>query len=129
MNRSHDIEGEFHLLTSQESGRRNPVLSGYRPIHRLHENYLTSGYHEYSGVSQVAPGETAKVAVWFITPDVYPNSLWVGREIEVMEGSKVMGRLMVTKILNSVVCGSPETYSPIWVEPAGLSKQGRRSDG
>jgi translation elongation factor EF-Tu-like GTPase len=85
------------------------VFSGYRPSHKVHDNYLTSAQHEYICVNQVAPGETAVVKVWFITPEVYPQCLWCCREIDVQEGKHVVGKLIVTKILNKILEGSPET--------------------
>jgi elongation factor Tu len=122
MNRMHDIEGMFHLLESKHGGRKTPVSSGYRPGHKVHENYLTSAQHKYLDVPQVMPGETARVALWFVTPDVYPGSLWVGRELDVQEGNHTVGKLVITHVINQVLLGTPETYNPIWVEPPSLSK-------
>jgi hypothetical protein len=117
MNRQHDIEGEFSLYSTSQSGRKTAVFSGYRPIHKLYDNYLSSGQHEYPDVGQVAPGKTARVFAWLITPEVYPGSLWIGRELDVMEGpNHVVGKLKVTRILNNVLAGSAEAYSPHWVE-------------
>jgi elongation factor Tu len=130
MNRPPDIEGVFQLFALQGTARLSPVFSGYRPLHRLHDNYLTSGQHEYPGADQLAPGEAASVLVWFITPDVYPGSLWAGREIDVLEGpTRIVGTLTVTKVLNQVLNGSPETYSPVWTEPPNLDSKGRRRAG
>jgi translation elongation factor EF-Tu-like GTPase len=129
MNRTHDIEGEFHILPTNLGGRRGPAFSGYRPAHKVHDNYLTSAQHEYVGVTQIAPGETAHAKVWFITPDIYPHCLWSGRVIDVQEGSRVVGRLTVTKILNKTLEGTPERYNPIWVEPQGLNASGVASNG
>ena len=99
-----------------------PVFSGYRPFHKLHDNYLSSGQHKYPDTEKIMPGESARALVWLITPDVYPGCLWVGRDIDVMEGeSRLIGKLTVEKILNTVLCGSPETYSPVWVEPPNLA--------
>lgn len=121
IDRVHDIEGGFYIFpTKLFSGRRSPAFSGYRPNHKVHDNYLTSALHEYIGVSQVDPGETAYAKVWFITPEVYPHCLWIGREIDVQEGARVIGKLTVTKILNKVLEGSPETYNSTWVEPQAL---------
>lgn len=128
--RTHDIEGEFHIFpTKFFSGRRSPAFSGYRPSHKVHDNCLTTAQHEYIGVSQVAPGEKAHAKVWFITPEVYPHCLWCGREIDVQEGKRVIGKLTVIKILNKVLEGSPETYNPTWVEPQGLKVNGGITNG
>lgn len=117
MNRQHDIEGEFHLYGTAQSGRKTSVFSGYRPVHKLYDNYFSSGHHEYPDAEQVAPGETARVLAWLISPEVYPGSLWIGRELDVMEGATcVVGKLTVTRILNDILAGSAEDYDPYWVE-------------
>lgn len=118
MNRAPDIEGVFHLLATGD--RRTPARSGYQPEHKLYDNYLTSGLHKYLGVDEVAPGDSVQVAVWFITPEVYPHSLWKGREITVSEGERKVGTLKVTRILNPNLRGKAATYNPVWSEPLGL---------
>lgn len=67
MNRACDIEGQFHLFHTKQSGRQTPVFSGYKPIHKLYGNYLSSGHHEYPDVQSVAPGDTVKVCAWLVT--------------------------------------------------------------
>ena len=94
------------------------MLSGYRPIHQLYDNYLSSGQHEYPDVESVAPGETAKVRVWFVTPKVYPGCLWTDREIDVMESpQRVIGKLTVTRIFNETLSGNADSYDPNWIKP------------
>lgn len=116
MNRAPDIEGVFHLLAA--GGRHTPVQSGYyRPQHKLYDNYLTSGLHKYLDVDRVVPGGAARVAVWFVTPEVYPHSLWKGREITVSEGEHAVGTLRVTRVLNPNLRGKAATYNPVWTKP------------
>ena len=129
MNRQQDIEGQFYVFPTRQGGRTTPAFSGYRPQHKIHDTYQTSGQHEYLNATQVAPGETVATKVWLLTPDVYPNSLWVGREIGVFEGSRQVGTLTVTCIVNDALLGSPETYIPVWVEPTGLDTQGKKIVG
>jgi hypothetical protein len=112
-----DLEGVFSLAT--DAGR--PVQSGFRPNHRVHENYETSGEHEYVGVTQVQPGESAQVRAWLITPHVYPRSLWPGRVLVVSVGSRRIGTLTVVSVLNPILRGSSESYSPQWSVPPGLA--------
>jgi translation elongation factor EF-Tu-like GTPase len=127
MNHPHDIEADFYLYPTAQGGRRTPAFSGYRPQHKIHENYQTSGQHEYlNATNQIAPGETVLTKIWLLTPDVYPNSIWINREIEVFEGSRMLGTLTVTRVVNEVLLGSPENYNPMWLEPAGLDAQGRK---
>lgn len=57
-----------------------------------------------------------------MTPHVYPNSLWLGRVIEVCEGLKPIGELTIEKIKNQVLVGSAETYTPVWVESVAIKQ-------
>jgi elongation factor Tu len=120
--RGPDLEGEIHFLAAEDGGRQSAASPGYMPAHRIHDNYQTSGKHVYPDVGRVWPGEAAKVQVWFVTPYVYPRSLWPGRELGVMEGSRIVGKLRVDRIFNGMLAGSPETYSPEWVPPPGLDQ-------
>ncbi len=114
MNRLHDVEGEFTL----DRHRSGPVFSGYRPVHKLYNNYLSSGQHHYLDTEQVLPGQTAKVKVWLITPEYYPACLWLGREVDVMEGAiNIVGKLKISKIITLSLAGSAESYSPHWIAP------------
>ena len=117
-----DFEGTVSFLDPRSGGRRTPALSNYRPTHRLHENYLSSGMHEYLDVEAVHPGETARVAVWLIAPEVYPGCLWVGREIDVCEGERKVGSVRVDRLFNEVLRGTPETYQRLWCPAQGLER-------
>ena len=117
-NRVADLEGVFELLAA--GGRLKPVFSGYRPGHRLYDNYISSGEHKYIGRDSVRPGSSAEVQVWLITPNVYPKSIWVGRVIDVCEGTKVVGKLSVTRVLNTILLRSPEVVGSRWAEPTNV---------
>ncbi len=94
-----DIEAFFEF-----NGRRTrPCVSGYRPSHRIKDDYLTSGQHYYYGVLAVPPGGTATGLIKFITPEAYPHCLWIGKKIDITEGEHVIGTATVTKIYNSLL--------------------------
>ena len=104
MTPSPDVEAEFTLLTAEQGGRRSaPVLSGYRPAHKVRDDYLTTGYHTYLDCDQVLPGQTARCSIEFLSPEAYPHSLWAGREIDVQEGDRLIGRVRITKIFNPLL--------------------------
>ena len=88
------------LRSESEGGRQSPAFTGYRPQHKVLDDYQTSGQHDYIDCEQIAPGGTGKAKITFITPDVYPQCLWIGREILIQEGSRVVGIALVTKIMN-----------------------------
>jgi elongation factor Tu len=98
-----DVEAEISFISTEEGGRQGPAFSGYRPAHKVREDYLTTGTHNYIGCDQVFPGQTVCGSITFITPEVYPRCLWIGREIDIQEGSHLVGRARITKILNPLL--------------------------
>jgi len=96
-----DIEAVVTLLPTNEGGRIGYASSGYRPQHVLAENWITSGVQTYLTREIVNPGESSLANIKFLSP--LENSLWVGREIRIQEGSKVVGYAKVTKIYNQAL--------------------------
>ena len=99
LDRDPDVEVTFRFTGT----RRFPAADGYRPAHRVREDYLTTGVHHYFGVKEVAPDGTARGTITFITPEAYPHSLWVGKEIPIQEGGRVVGTATVERVLNPVL--------------------------
>ena len=117
MNREPDCIGTVSLISTALGGKSNAVRSGYRPQHLIHENCQTSGLHEYEHVGALEPGQSAKAKVWFVSPEVYPATICPGRTLDLFEGSMHVGTLEVIEVLNTVLLGNPESFSPIWVAP------------
>ena len=83
--------------------RRGPVADGYRPAHRIREDYLTTGVHCYLDAEEVAPDGEARGTITFITPEAYPHTLWVGKVLDIQEGERVVGTATVERVLNPVL--------------------------
>jgi translation elongation factor EF-Tu-like GTPase len=98
-----DVEADVTFLPTDAGGRSSAVRSGYRPAHLIAEDYLTTGVHQYLGVSEVEPGATVRAHITFLSPDAYPNSLWVGKILAVQEGSRVVGSAKIVEIMNVVL--------------------------
>ncbi|TXI90593.1 MAG: hypothetical protein E6Q34_08670 [Burkholderiaceae bacterium] len=103
MNRSADAEVLLHLVATEMGGKNRPVKSGYRPVYAIREDYWTSTNHDFLDVVEFAPGQIGRAHVWFLSPEVYPKSLWVGREMSVAEGNRVVGKAVVVKVLNPLL--------------------------
>jgi len=101
--REPDVEALVTYLSTEDGGRKSAMYEGFSPNHLVRDDYLTSGRHEFLDKDVVYPGDTVRVNVWFITPGVYPNTLWVGREISVQEAGHVIGTAGITKIYNKVL--------------------------
>jgi len=95
-NRKPDVEVLFEFIGI----RKHPAADGYRPHHLVTENYLTTGIHHYYDTKTVSPNGTAKGTITFLSPEAYPNCLWVGKRINIQEGERIVGYATVLKVLN-----------------------------
>jgi translation elongation factor EF-Tu-like GTPase len=98
-----DVEADITLFPTADGGRQGPALSGYRPAHKVLDDYFTTGVHDYIDCDKVLPGQTVRGTITFITPEVYPHCLWVGREIDMYEGGRLIGRARIIKIFNALL--------------------------
>ena len=103
MHREPDAIVRFRLESLTLDGKRKTVLSGYRPAYDIRPDYWTSTHHEFTSQSEVSTGEEVTAKVWFITPEVYPKSLWVGRVVRVAEGSRQVATATVEAVLNPIL--------------------------
>jgi len=94
-----DVEVVFEF----NNERWQPAHDGYRPHHLVNETYLTTGVHHYYDVTQVPPGGRAKGTITFLLPEAYPASLWIGKKMNIQEGSRIVGHATITKIFNPVL--------------------------
>lgn len=98
-----DAVVDFELSANTLAGSRKRVFSGYRPIYEILPNYWTSVHHEFCMVESVGSGGKAQADVWFLSPEAYPRSLWIGRKLIVAEGSWHVGEATVVQVLNPLL--------------------------
>jgi elongation factor Tu len=106
--RDPDVEAIFKFIKPEDGGRKLCV-SGYRPVHKVCENYLTTGIHHYYDKDIVYPGEFIWGTITFITPEYYPNCLWKGKIITIQEGRKIVGYAEIVKIFNEILRSDNKT--------------------
>lgn len=80
---------------------KRKIFPGIRPAVKIKSDYLTTCLLTFTETAE--PSESFVVLGTFITPEFYPNSLWVGKIIEAYEGSRLLGYLTVTEILNPIL--------------------------
>jgi len=88
------VKLEVTFLTPDQGGRDNPlVLNGYRPHLRVPPDDNMLGV-EFAGSDRVVPVGTpvSVLAKLVYAPAVSYSALQPGAEIEVLEGSRVVGR-------------------------------------
>lgn len=100
MNRPADAEIVLRLIPTETGGKTRSIISGYMPNLAVRDDYLTSVKIELLDVSELAPGSECRANVWFVTPDVYPNTLWRDRKLVVSEAAHVVGDAVVLAVFN-----------------------------
>ena len=96
-----DVEVLFEFIGT----RKYPAADGYRPHHSVTGNYLTTGIHHYYNSQTVLPNGTVKGTITFLSPEAYPNSLWVGKKITIQEGERIVGYATILKVFNPILLG------------------------
>jgi len=99
MSNNSDVEVEFDFV----GVRKRPASNGYRPAHMLKDDYLTTGMHYYYDTGEIAGNGKAIGSIKFVTPEAYPNCLWVGKKISIQEGIKIIGYATIIKIFNPIL--------------------------
>lgn len=94
-----DVEVTFTFL----GVRKYPSKSGYRPAHRITDQFLTTGSHQYFGADCAPLCGTIEGSISFITPEEYPHTLWTNKVIAIQEGERVIGYARIRKILNPIL--------------------------
>ena len=92
-----DVEAIFHFV----GDRKQNIYEGYRPAHLIQEGYLTTGVHSYYDLGDGT--DELKGTITFITPEHYPNSLWVGKKLDMYEGGTMVGFVIITQIFNPIL--------------------------
>jgi translation elongation factor EF-Tu-like GTPase len=93
------VEATITFLRTEEGGRRTPASSGYRPQF-YYEGENWDAIHYYPGMDQVYPGDTVTVHLGFLSPEYHRGRIQQGTRFEIREGRRVVGRGVVTKLLN-----------------------------
>ena len=89
-----DVEARFEFV----GYRKNNLYEGYRPVHLIYEDCLTTGVHSYYNLENNAKGEL-KGTITFVSPEDYPACLLIGKQITMYEGKNVVGHATITNIL------------------------------
>lgn len=88
-----DVEAIFEF----NGIRTQPARDEYRPHHLVKHGYLTTGIHHYYEVNEIAPNGKGKEMITFITPEAYAHCLWVGKEVPIQEGEKLLDAQLLPK--------------------------------
>ena len=82
---------------------KNPFGKNYRGCCAIQEDYLTSLCFQTLDGNDMLYEQPHRCFVNFLTPNVYPYTLWVGRKIELYEGKYHVGTMVVEEIKNPIL--------------------------
>src|SRR5262249_9569480 len=95
------IEARISFLRPDEGGRHSPVSSGYRPqFHYASDAQVWDAQHTYPDVASVAPGDSVRAILCFTSPEYHRGRIELGMPFEIREGAKLVGRGVVTRIID-----------------------------
>jgi hypothetical protein len=96
------IRARLRLLTTEEGGRRTPIVSGYRSCWSF-PNELTNDMHDgpltIEEASNLGLGEEATVRLHPLSPEYWPR-IGPGRKLGMHEGAKLVGTAIVVEVVS-----------------------------
>ena len=95
-----ELEAEIYYLTTEESGRKSAILSGYLDQFHYDEKDWDA-VQEFINKNICNVGETVKVYLQTLSPNNYLGKLFIGKKFEIREGKKIVGIGKITKVLRS----------------------------
>lgn len=100
------LEPDVEVIFEFVGFRKDNVFEGYRPAHLICKDCLTTGIHSYYNLNEA--DKKLRGTITFISPEHYPQSLWIGKKIAMYEGRNIVGYAIVLKIVNPVLCKNIE---------------------
>lgn len=87
------------LVTNQRASKK-AFGNDYRGCCAIQEDYLTSSMFQTLDGKFIEYEKPSRTYINFLSPEVYPYTLWVGRELELYEGARLVGTMIIEEIKN-----------------------------
>ena len=81
----------------------NPFGKDYRGCCAIKDDYYTSVCFQTIDGNDMLYNQQHRCYANFLTPMVYPHTLWVGRELGLYEGGRLVGTMVIEEIRNKVL--------------------------
>jgi len=103
-----DFIAELHLFPTEVSGRKNPIINGYRPSFDMGvPGMWNDALMEMVGMDRIDPGGSATVRVAMVFPDFQVGRLHPGFTFDLHDVNKHIGRGEILEVLNPMMCCQP----------------------
>lgn len=77
--------------------------NNYRGCCEMKKNCLASFLMNTLDAKPISWGQTSLCKVTFITPKVYPASIWENKTMEMLEGERLVGEMKIIEVVNPVL--------------------------
>jgi translation elongation factor EF-Tu-like GTPase len=95
-----DLEANITYIPTEHGGKKLSVRSGYRP--QFYYNGCDfAAHHEYPDVEAVSPGDTARVFLTLLNPELHAGQIFAGMPFLIREGQRIVGYGSVSRVLTT----------------------------
>lgn len=92
----------------KNTNRTTPIFPGIRPTTMIKDDCMTTSVLSFN--TAISLNESIPASITFISPKYYGNSLWIGKCLDIYEGSRVIGTFTVTDIVNPILDANAEKW-------------------
>ncbi len=93
------MNADVEAIFSFNDGRK--LFECFRTTHLVNDTYLATGKHHYYEIDEKS--SEAKGTIEFISPQDYPQCLYIGKKIEMYDGRTCIGTAEITQIFNPIL--------------------------
>lgn len=93
-----ELRATIYYLTEKEGGRKSPIFSGYRGQFHYDERDWDAA-QEFIDTDWCVLGESIDCYLQTLSPQFHQQKFFVGKEFEIREGARIVGRGIITEIL------------------------------
>lgn len=94
-----EIRATIYYLTENEGGRKTSVSNGYRGQF-YYDGRDWDACQTFIEQNSCLLGETVDCYLTMASPQYHLGKFYVGKEFEIREGAKIVGKGVITEILN-----------------------------
>jgi len=95
-----DLIIKVKVLTEEDGGRKTPFFNGYRGQFHYNDSDWDASY-DIVNKSEAKPGEDVELQLETAGKEIHFGKFEIGKEIKIREGSRIIAKGKVIKILNS----------------------------
>ncbi len=95
-----ELGADIYYLTPEEGGRKGAVATSYRGQF-FYDNHNWDASQQFLEKEWCELGDTVKVLLQTASPDFHCGKFFVGKEFEIREGARVVGKGKITEVLRT----------------------------